>query len=192
MGMSPQTVNANDENFGPVEMDSILPMEAQPPILQTYNQPWNNQEFLTDRFGFIYDQRRKKRQKEAADKMKSSKRSSRIEMLHGARGVDSDMESLHDSRPNTPQTSDETVEDGKTPRRWQDYLKAATFPTELLSHTPSGGEGAFAVLEGRDAVPPKSPGLDAGGRGFVPSQTPAPLSPPSPSILILLPCRIMI
>lgn len=174
MVASPQSTasGGNSDNYGPVEMDTILPPDAQPPtVTQTYNNPFNP-EFLTDRFGFIYDQRRKKRQKEAADKMQKNKRGSRIEMLNGAREgispVSTDLmidDSVLDERPDTPVSLEER-EDGKPFKRWQDYLKIATFPTELLSHTPSGGIPGFEVMEGGE-VPP-SPGITTEQRGFLP------------------------
>ncbi|TVY90857.1 TBC domain-containing protein [Lachnellula willkommii] len=176
MGASPQgnDTSGRSENYGPVEMDQILPLEAQPPtVTQIYNNPYN-QEFLTDRFGFIYDQRRKKRQREAAEKIRKTKRGSRVEMLSGARnGLDDDDE--FEERPDTPTSIEE---DGKPAKRWQDYLKIATFPTELLSHTPAGAEPAFEVMEGGEV--PRSPGIITEERGFVPSASTAPTQPSVP------------
>ncbi|KAH6713810.1 rab-GTPase-TBC domain-containing protein [Leptodontidium sp. MPI-SDFR-AT-0119] len=174
MGSSPQNTSSTSgaDNYGPVEMDTILDPDDQPPtITQIYNNPYNP-EFLTDRFGFIYDQRRKKRQREAAEKMQKTKRGSRVEMLSSARSglsVDissSDM-SIDEERPDTPTSTEERLEDGKPAKRWQDYLKIATFPTELLSHTPSGGVPAFEVMEGGEI--PRSPGILTEERGFLPS-----------------------
>jgi hypothetical protein len=73
---------------------------------------------------------------------------------------------VDEERPDTPTSTEEKGEDGKL-KRWQDYLKIATFPTELLSHTPSGAEPAFEVMEGGEA-PPRSPGITSEERGFVP------------------------
>jgi hypothetical protein len=170
MGPSPQNTasDGSADNYGPVEMDAILPLDDQPPTLtHIYNNQYN-QEFLTDRFGFIYDQRRKKRQREAAEKMQKSKRGSRVEMLSSARsGIGSDMTdadgTLDVERPVTPLSIEE---DGKPAKRWQDYLKIATFPTELLSHTPSSGVPAFEVMEGGEV--PRSPGITTEERGFLP------------------------
>jgi hypothetical protein len=181
MGASPQsnTSGLSTENYGPVEMDTILPLDAQPPtVTQVYNKPYN-QEYLTDRFGFIYDQRRKKRQREA-EKMQKSKRSSRVEMLSSARsGMSADLADVgldvEDDRPDTPASTDERGEDGKPAKRWQDYLKIATFPTELLSHTPSGGIPAFEVMEGGEV--PRSPGITTEERGFLPSASTAAAQP---------------
>ncbi|PMD35642.1 TBC-domain-containing protein [Hyaloscypha variabilis F] len=184
MGTSPQgsTSTLTPENFGPVEMDTILPLEAQPPTLtQIYNNHYD-QEYLTDRFGFIYDQRRKKRQREA-EKMQKSKRNSRVEMLSSSRsGMSIDLGDAtldaEDERPDTPASTDERGEDGKPAKRWQDYLKIATFPTELLSHTPSGGIPAFEVMEGGEV--PRSPGITTEERGFLPSASPAAARPAIP------------
>jgi hypothetical protein len=181
MGTSPQSTpsGVDPENYGPVEMDTILPLEAQPPTLsQIYNNQ-HNQEYLTDRFGFIYDQRRKKRQREA-EKMQKSKRSSRVEMLSSARsGMSADLGNpsldVEDERPDTPASTDERGEDGKPTKRWQDYLKIATFPTELLSHTPSGGVPVFEVMEGGEV--PRSPGITTEERGFLPSASTAATRP---------------
>jgi small G protein signaling modulator 3 len=183
MAASPQKAASgeNVNNYGPVEMDTILPPDAQPPtVMQMYNNAYST-DYLTDRFGFIYDQRRKKRQKEAAERTKRSKRSSRVEMLSGARsGVplispDKATSDLDDDRPDTPTSTDERGEDGK-PKRWQDYLKIATFPTELLSHTPSAAVPAFEVMEGGE-LPPRSPGITSEERGFVPSAGTTAASP---------------
>ena len=180
MGTTPEsTRSAEADNSGPVEMDTILPPDAQPPtVTATYNNTYN-QEFLTDRFGFIYDQRRKKRQREAAEKVQKSKRGSRVEMLNSGRSTISSEpqeEVMMDERPDTPVSMEE---DGKPAKRWQDYLKIATFPTELLSHTPSGGIPAFEVMEGGEV--PKSPGITTENRGFLPSSSTA-AAPPAISV----------
>ncbi|KAG0645934.1 TBC domain-containing [Hyphodiscus hymeniophilus] len=180
MGTSPEnTRSAGADSYGPVEMDTILPPDAQPPtVTATYNNTYN-QEFLTDRFGFIYDQRRKKRQREAAEKVQKSKRGSRVEMLSSARSAMSPEpleEVSMDERPDTPVSIEE---DGKPAKRWQDYLKIATFPTELLSHTPSGGIPAFEVMEGGEV--PRSPGITTEERGFLPSSSTS-AAPPAISV----------
>jgi hypothetical protein len=180
MGTSPEnTRSASADNYGPVEMDTILPPDAQPPtVTATYNNLYN-QEFLTDRFGFIYDQRRKKRQREAAEKVQKSKRGSRVEMLSSARSTLSSETAegvAADERPDTPVSVEE---DGRPAKRWQDYLKIATFPTELLSHTPSGGIPAFEVMEGGEV--PRSPGITTEERGFLPSSS-TTAAPPAISV----------
>ncbi|RDL37243.1 Ypt of gyp1p [Venustampulla echinocandica] len=183
MGQSPQNTRTRSaDNFGPVEMDQILPPDAQPPTLtHIYNA--YSQEYLTDRFGFIYDQRRKKRQKEAAEKVIKSKRGSRVEMLNTSRGgrspgITDDEGEMDEERPDTPTSFDERGEDGKRTKRWQDYLKIATFPTELLSHTPSGAEPAFEVMEGGEV--PRSPRIIPEERGFLPSSNTTAASPSVP------------
>lgn len=181
MVASPQATGpANRDNTGPVEMDNILDPEDQPPALTyIYNNP-NNQEFLTDKFGFIYDQRRKKRQKEAAEMVLKTKRGSRrMEMISNARSgispVVTDEDGFFgDERPDSPSTEG-APEDGKPQKRWQDYLKIATFPTELLSHTPAGSIPALEVMEGGQAQ--RSPSITSEERGFVPSATVADAQP---------------
>ncbi|KAG9239183.1 rab-GTPase-TBC domain-containing protein [Amylocarpus encephaloides] len=179
MGASPQSTPSL-ENYGPVEMDQILPPDAQPPTLTQFHRNPYNQEFLTDRFGFIYDQRRKKRQREAAEKVRKCKRGSRVEMLNSARsgisaGIADDEVGVYDERPDTPTSIDDKGEDEKPVKRWQDYLKIATFPTELLSHTPLRSEPAFEVMEGGEVL--KSPGIVTDERGFVPAASTAAALP---------------
>ncbi|OAA69855.1 Rab-GAP/TBC domain protein [Cordyceps fumosorosea ARSEF 2679] len=155
-GSPPKSAAARQESYGPVEMDAILPPESQPPTLtQMYNYSGNSSH-LTDRFGFIYDQRRKKRQREAQQTSQRVRKGSRAEMLLNGRSsispnllddLPSPKWSESDGRPGTPGSmEDKSQEEGK-PKRWQDYLSIATFPTELLSHTPSISASALEVLE---------------------------------------------
>jgi small G protein signaling modulator 3 len=175
MGASPQNIaSVGTGNFGPVEMDTILPLEGQPPTLTTVYNNHYNPEFLTDRFGFIYDQRRKKRQKEAAEAVQKMKSGSRCEMLSSARNGISPSEDflgdgVPDTRPDTPLSTDGTEEESKSTRRWQDYLRIATFPTELLSHTPLRSVPGIEVMEAEDV--PRSPGITTEERGFIPTAT---------------------
>lgn len=169
------------ENYGPVEMDSILPPEDQPPPLTRLYNNYAGSEFLTDRFGFIYDQRRKKRQREAQQEAKTHKRGTRAEMLTPGR-LNMSPVSMDDSgsmkfdfgsdgRPSTPSSLDDAKDPDK-PKKWQDYLKIATFPTELLSHTPSMSAPTIEVLEGPDIHDlPKSPPLITAedDHGFIPT-----------------------
>lgn len=144
-----ETTDQSSTNLGPVEMDAILPMESKPPTLSPiYNNAYPG-EFLTDRFGFIYDQRRKKRQREATISKNSNHRLSVAETLGSLRTDSSDveegpelsntseaaLESLHPTpgSPNDPESGAVAI------RRWQDYLRKPSRPTELLSHTPSAG-----------------------------------------------------
>ncbi|KAJ5388820.1 hypothetical protein N7509_011361 [Penicillium cosmopolitanum] len=131
-------------NLGPVEMDAILPMESRPPTLAPIYNNSQSGEFLTDRFGFIYDQRRKKRQREANASKTSKHRLSITETLGNLRS-DSDVEdenqNLPSATPETPSSPPDSPVDPESGtaglRRWQDYLRMPTRPTELLSHTPS-------------------------------------------------------
>ncbi|EOO00015.1 putative tbc1 domain family member 10a protein [Phaeoacremonium minimum UCRPA7] len=178
MGSSPVTeMAARQESYGPVEMDSILPPETQPPTLTHIYNNYIGSEYLTDRFGFIYDQRRKKRQREAAQVAKQFKRGSRTEMLTNGRSNLSPVlieetssakwDAGSDERPDTPSSTEEFRDEAK-PKRWQDYLKIATSATELLSHTPAISANAIEVMEGGEI--PKSPGLIISeDRGFIPS-----------------------
>ena len=140
---SPSSLD-NATNLGPVEMDTILPEESRPPTLaQLHYNMSDGGEYLTDRFGFIYDQRRKKRQAEAAAALQRDKRNSGVETLGSARdvltaaGEDEVIFSDDETspRPETPASYPEDLGTKKT-KRWQDYLKLANFPTELLAHTP--------------------------------------------------------
>lgn len=138
-------VNRSVSNLGPVEMDMILPEETRPPTLMPHNLGGNS-EFLTDRFGFIYDQRRKKRQAQAAAAALEKNKHRPSESLGAARAMlrsrNGEEDALTDQvqeedpipRPESVLSQNEDVQPAK--RSWQDYLKIATFPTELLSHTP--------------------------------------------------------
>jgi uncharacterized membrane protein YgcG len=172
-------------------MDTILPPEDQPPTLTHIYNNHMGADFLTDRFGFIYDQRRKKRQRKAAEMARQAKKGGRVEMINGRNDLSPAL--LEDSasgkvsvgsdgRPGTPCSSEELREDAK-PKRWQDYLKIATFPTELLSHTPLISAQGFEVLEATE--PPKSrshsPSIMSEDRGFLPSATTTAAITPSDS-----------
>lgn len=139
-GHSPQpSTDGSETNLGPVEMDTILPEDTRPPTL---GQTTNSAEFLTDNFGFIYDQRRRRKVNDATHTMPRNKRGSQIESLKNLRRTSnypnasstshpSDKQSL---RPNAPlDTEDVPI------KRWQDFLKFTGAKSELLSHTPSPG-----------------------------------------------------
>ncbi|OLN86693.1 TBC domain-containing protein C4G8.04 [Colletotrichum chlorophyti] len=177
MESSPTTASSNrQESYGPVEMDAILPPESQPPTLTHIYNNYVGSEYLTDRFGFIYDQRRKKRQREATQVARHIKQASRTEMISNGRadlapGMIGEEEAPSllgsEDRPDSPSSAEERTGEGRT-KKWQDYLKLATFPTELLSHTPALSAPSLEVLEGGD-LGMKSPGLIAADeRGFVP------------------------
>ena len=154
---SPRSMSSGP-NLGPVEMDTILPPDSRPPTDQAYNNI--STEYLTDSFGFIYDQRRRKREAEMLKKISHKhKRSSGVDSLITDRAS---ISSRTDStmRPDTPASIEEQV-DGKPAKRWQDYLKVATFPTELLSHTPSA-KPSTAVITADISTPIKrSPTFDS-------------------------------
>lgn len=138
---SPNNLNEST-NLGPVEMDMILPVDSRPPTLMQSNSNHPN-DLLIDRFGFIYDQRRRKREADAHTTMVNHRKlNGGVEMLSGSRdhkktnSVNESPETRSLQRPETPASTDDRVGEKPT-KRWQDYLKVATFPTELLSHTPS-------------------------------------------------------
>lgn len=146
--LSPNAVDAAT-NLGPVEMDTIHPPDSKPPTLTQFNNYTDTSGLLTDRFGFIYDQRRRKREAESTSnhaRGKSNASAKNLELLSGTlesinKTKDSDQMSQGSKanslrRPETPASTDDKI-DEKPTKRWQDYLKVATFPTELLSHTPS-------------------------------------------------------
>lgn len=176
----PSPAISRPDNSGPVEMDTIFSPEGQPPTLtHIYNRNYMGSEYLTDRFGFIYDQRRKRRQREAAQVARQAKRGSRTEMLTSGRSSispsmiedsgSSIQETGSDGRPDSTNSAEDVAEQGK-PKRWQDYLKIATFPTELLSHTPSITASAIEVMASEES--PASPSLMATEeRGFIPTSS---------------------
>ncbi|KAJ6439404.1 TBC domain protein [Purpureocillium lavendulum] len=161
VGSPPGAAAARQESYGPVEMDAIRSPESQPPTLTHIYNNYASGEFLTDRFGFIYDQRRKKRQREAAQMAQNIRKGSRAEMLmNGRSGISPNLlddpvpspkwSVSSDGRPESPVSLEERAADEGKPKRWQDYLRIATFPTELLSHTPSMSAPSLEVTEGTD------------------------------------------
>lgn len=153
--VSPNAVDAAT-NLGPVEMDTIHPPDSKPPTLTQVNNYTDTTDLLTDRFGFIYDQRRRKREAESARSHARGKSnaSANVELLSGTldslKNKDSDRSSQRSKansvqRPDTPASVDDKT-DGKPTKRWQDYLKVATFPTELLSHTPSAKPATKVII----------------------------------------------
>ena len=127
-------------NLGPVEMDAILPHGSRPPTLTpSYNNIDDTSDYLTDRFGFIYDQRRRKKEAEALIDANSIKGTSSEETLASFNTTELDDSSISQiSGRESPASTEERSEDKPT-KKWQDYLKIANFPTELLSHNPSTG-----------------------------------------------------
>lgn len=153
-GLEHARSSSNLEDLGPVEMDAILPTESKPPTMtQTYSKH-QAEGLLTDRFGFIYDQRRRKRRRDTMSSIKRGDRLSSLESLGNyRRDADSEEDILLSAvgdrgsgiafpvqRPATPASFDELA-DSAAPKKWQDYLKISNLkrPTELLLHTPSAG-----------------------------------------------------
>ena len=150
---SPRSV-ASAPNLGPVEMDTILPPDSRPPTDQAYSK--TSTEYLTDRFGFIYDQRRRKRETEMLRNVDHRhKRSSGVDSLFTDQASISSRTDLT-LRPDTPASTEE-----KPVKRWQDYLKVATFPTELLSHTPSAKPSATVIPAETPTPLKRSPTFDS-------------------------------
>ncbi|KAF2255655.1 TBC-domain-containing protein [Trematosphaeria pertusa] len=188
-------------NLGPVEMDRILPEESRPPtLLQHHNRFATSNEYLTDRFGFIYDQRRKKRQSEAAAAVTKQKRSSNVESIGDGRSVlktlglgdepgdapapvlDGDAALRPPSRPESTSSEDQAA---KQPvKTWADYLKLATHPTELLSHTPSAAPITTVESPEAEISAPKLSQVTAtvAKRGSLPTSSINP--EPSPSRIV--------
>ncbi|KAL8672813.1 MAG: hypothetical protein Q9168_002750 [Polycauliona sp. 1 TL-2023] len=176
LSQTPNSPRVTDDasNLGPVEMDTILPVETRPPTQTQLGNRNQDTEYLTDRFGFIYDQRRQTRNAPVPTsprhKHKKSFSNNGREMLsnprdplkskaNGGENASIKADSIH--RPETPVSIKSKNED-KPAKRWQDYLKVATFPTELLSHTPSS-KPLTTVIEGGDRPGPvrRAPTLDS-------------------------------
>ncbi|KAI9660253.1 MAG: hypothetical protein M1831_003561 [Alyxoria varia] len=184
--------------FGPVELEDFLPDEARPPTLAPYDNSGGTSDLLTDRFGFIYDQRRKKRQSEAAETIRTKKPGSRVETLESATrslnsfaaeddvlSIDSQTAGGHtDSQPPVVGSVNDSEQVPQT-RRWQDYLKLSNISsTELLSHTPSPAPLTTIVnvdtqTESEPASPPGM--LSRQGTGVSLSSNPVASSTPAVS-----------
>ena len=151
-----------------VELDSVLQPDGLPPTMTTNNV--DSSGTLTDRYGFVYDRRRRKRQSMSLPKDKRN----RLSGLAGSPPKDPV------ERAPTPMLIDED----SSKKSWQDYLKPALTvstgrPKELLSHTPS----ATAVVTVNTAdvegtiTPPRPPicsrrtSVSAADHGFMPSIT---------------------
>jgi small G protein signaling modulator 3 len=173
--IAPEHVRRDSDatSLGPVEMDTILDAAAKPPTMTHAYNNYQSEGLLTDRFGFIYDQRQRKRQRQALAATKMN----RLSGMSGMSGIESlstfrtDSDSADEShmdlnsrlsppiRPATPTSTEEESQ----PKKWSDYLKVPAKlsnirPTELLSHTPSAG--AVITVSTADAsgtiTPPKA------------------------------------
>ncbi|KAF2088839.1 TBC-domain-containing protein [Saccharata proteae CBS 121410] len=182
---SPPPTTRSSSNLGPVEMDMILPEESRPPtLLQHHNTMSDSAEYLTDRFGFIYDQRRKRRQAEAAAAIKKNRRHTKIESLGNAKDMlrslaeDASKTDNENEEPNSARPASVRSQESETQptKRWQDYLKLATFPTELLSHTPSAAPITAVEV---DEPLPKGPQVSVLKRGSVPASSTNPMPAPT-------------
>ncbi|PWY94696.1 TBC-domain-containing protein [Aspergillus sclerotioniger CBS 115572] len=177
-GANSESTVKNATNLGPVEMDAILPLESRPPTLLNMYNNYQPGELLTDRFGFIYDQRRKRRQREA-NAFKTPGGSNRVsiaETLSSLRSETSDgddasdsqrqLQPAADSQPSPASASPENLEAGTVALRgWQDYLRVPTGPTELLSHTPSAGPIVALTTAGDNS--PRNSAVAVDKRGSV-------------------------
>ena len=175
--VSPNAADAAT-NLGPVEMDTIHPPDSKPPTLTQFNNHKDNSDLLTDRFGFIYDQRRRKREAESTRSHARGKlnASTNVELLSSTleslKNKDPDQISQRSKansvqRPETPASIEDKTDD-KPIKRWQDYLKVATFPTELLSHTPSAKPATKVISADSPGILKRSPTV-GDARGSLPS-----------------------
>ena len=151
-------------SLGPVEMDAILPVDSKPPTMTNSYDTYQTEGLFTDSFGFIYDQRQRKRQRQLANHQKN--KLSNVESLRGLKDSESDEEVGHVDhnsklqpilRPATPAS---IVEEAQ-PKKWSDYLKvpsktAGTRPTQLLLHIPSSQAIVTVNSEEAKATPPRN------------------------------------
>lgn len=117
-----------------VEMDSMVESSQLPPTMSNYN----SEGLLIDRFGFIYDRKRKRRHMGAHRQVKDKLSAGDSLASHRARESTSHNEGSN--RPSTPGLND----DESAKKSWQEYLLPTTAtnrgrPRELLAHTPSAG-----------------------------------------------------
>lgn len=178
---SDRTPESVATNLGPVEMDAILPMESRPPTLTHIYDDDKSDELLTDRFGFIYDQRRRTRQKEPFLLRKKANRSSMAETISSYRSEeflddeggmeDRNFDGPSTTRSATPASFEDAEPDAPPPKRWQDYLRIATNPTELLSHTPSAAPIVRITTADEDAKKMNSIAVDKSGGPCVSSNS---------------------
>ncbi|CAG7996070.1 unnamed protein product [Penicillium nalgiovense] len=191
-GATSETADRGSTNLGPVEMDAILPMESKPPTLTPIYNNSQPGEFLTDRFGFIYDQHRKKRQREANTAKSSNHRLSITETLGSLRTDASDHEDdpeiaklrqgPSEASRSLPDSPDDPDSGAVSIRRWQDYLRMPSRPTELLSHTPSAGPivSLTTAGENRSSVSYDKDGALAVGSSAQPSASTSAITADSP------------
>ncbi|KAI9724164.1 MAG: hypothetical protein M1828_003909 [Chrysothrix sp. TS-e1954] len=179
-------------NLGPVEMDTILPDDVRPPTLASHdNAGGDDTDFLTDRFGFIYDQRRRKRQSDAAAALQRQHRGSRVETLENHRLSIASMQSGDEDAISISSQNSAQPPLGSSPykatfggqavqtKKWQDYLKVSSLSSELLSHTPSVEPSADEEDLEREAESQVQTQLLVSKRGTMPHATSNPAPAPS-------------
>ncbi|KIW13167.1 hypothetical protein PV08_08354 [Exophiala spinifera] len=145
---------SNASNLPPtVELDSMIESSQLPPTMTS--QYDDKHGLLTDRYGFIFDQYRRKRENLQVRVHKKNKMSN-TETLANLRAGSPGSEDVFSDRPSTPASVDD-----ETPKKaWSDYLKvpgalSSGRPKELLSHTPSAG--AVVTVSTADGVTPTTP-----------------------------------
>lgn len=164
-----RAARSSSASHGPVEMDAILPMESRPPTLIHIYANYMPGELLTDRFGFIYDQHRNRRQREAtrADLSRSRRSSLGESQVNDQENADSLSNDL-----SAASAADNRL---TTISRWQDYLKIATKATELLSHTPAAAPIVSVESQTPEAKPrATSVSIGKDGSLSVANSTPRP------------------
>lgn len=136
-----------------VELDAMIESSQLPPTMSSYN----TEGLLVDRFGFIYDRKRKRQHVQAHKHAK--KKSVATESIASHRSIDEVPSKDPDKRPATPVSIDED----SLKKSWQDYLlptssSNARRPRELLAHTPSAS--AVVTVNTTDAegtiTPPRT------------------------------------
>ncbi|KAG0134219.1 rab-GTPase-TBC domain-containing protein [Tuber indicum] len=151
LGNSSQNASNADPSSGPVEMDRIVPHAIQPPtLLQSWNDYYPT-DYLTDRFGFIYD----KKNKALSAKSKSS-----------VGGDDAKQPRYEDVKPrSTPDGEDPPnasskanyglldAGDARTPTRWQEPRPETS---SISLHQPSKEAPASAPENSQHGQPTKS------------------------------------
>lgn len=189
---TPDHVRKNSESqaLGPVEMDAILPEVQRPPTMTHTSNLDMTHGLLTDRFGFIFDQRQQKR-RNLGLKGTHHKKLSGVQTLGNFRkNSEESVNGRGMSPPKRPDTPQPVEEDSK--KSWQDYLKIPAnmgLPRELLSHTPSAGaivtvntaEGTITPPSGlrstsievaaKSALEPKQSNVTVSSTGFASLQT---------------------
>lgn len=122
---TPPAVN-NDSNLGPVEMDTIIDRAEQPPtLLPAYTNDYRA-DYLTDRFGFIYDKKQK------TESLKSGTSLSSI--ASHTRGSQRPPPIMTDRLGSSPSSSivtpvmEESGDDdaSDTPKTWKDFSKISS------------------------------------------------------------------